>query len=163
VNPSERAFLILLVVLLLALAGYFAWRQIQTLRSLRSQPADDQSYLRRQAIRRLICCALMLVLAGLLAGSFLLEPIYQEMRREIAQQPPGAPVREEHRDFARFFTAYWGAALCVLFVLLLLAGVDFWAIARFGVRHRRQLQADHRAELQAELARFRRRHNGNGE
>jgi hypothetical protein len=165
VSSSELAFVLVLTALLLGLAGYFGWRQVQTLRSLRSQPADDRPFLRRQAIRRLVCSALMLVLAGLLVGSLLIEPSYQEMAAKHKRQPPQGPeaVAQEDWDFARFFAAYWMAALLVLFVLLLLAGADFWAIARFGARHRRQLQADHRAGLKEELARLRRRYNGDGE
>jgi hypothetical protein len=69
---SEYVFGLLLVVLLLGMAGFFAWRQILTLRSLRT--ADDLSpedwhYSRTQAWRRLLCSALMLVLAVLLAFS----------------------------------------------------------------------------------------------
>jgi hypothetical protein len=107
----------------------------------------------------------MLVLAGLLVGSLLIEPSYQEMAEKLKKQQPQGPeaVAQEDWDFARFFAAYWTAALLVLFVLLMLAGADFWAIARFGARHRRQLQADHRAGLKEELARLRRRYNGDGE
>jgi hypothetical protein len=165
VNSSELVFSLFLIVLLLALAGYFAWRQVQTLRGLRAQPqpsAEDRRYLRRQAVRRLVCCALMLVLAGLLVGSVILEPRYQALTRTLEENQPAKPedVPQEDREFARFFTAYWIAALFVLFVLIALAAVDFWAIARFGMRHRRQLQADHRALLHEELARLRSRRNG---
>ncbi|HVI52708.1 MAG TPA: hypothetical protein VM661_15975, partial [Candidatus Sulfotelmatobacter sp.] len=66
-------------------------------------------------------------------------------------------------DFARFFATYWIAVLFVLFVLIALAGVDFWAIARYGARHRRQLKADHRAMLLADVARFRRQRNGDSD
>jgi hypothetical protein len=164
VNPSELAFLIVMIVLLVGLAGYFGWRQLQTLGSLRTQPAEEQPYLRRQAIRRLICCVLMLVLAGMLLGSLPLDASLQEMRRELERRPQGdEAVPEEHKDLFRLYVTYWMAALCVLFALLALAAVDFWAIARFGARHRRQLQADHRAGLKEEIARLRRRHNGNGE
>jgi hypothetical protein len=164
VNPSELAFFILLTVLLVGLAGYFAWKQVQTLRALRTQPqpsAEDRGYLRRQAVRRLVCCALMLVLAGLLVGYLMIDPHYRAMIRDLEANPPadgGVPPGD--RDFARFFAAYWVAFLFVLFVLIALAMVDFWAIARFGMRHRRQLQADHRALLHEEIARLRRRHNG---
>jgi hypothetical protein len=164
VDPSELGFLILVTVLLLGLAGYFGWRQFQTLRSLYSEPAEDRAFLRRQAVRRLVCCGLMLVLAGLFVGDLLLlEPSYQEVIRQRPQPPAGEPMSQEREDFARLFAVFWIAVLCVLFALLALAGADFWAIARFGARHRKQLQADHRAGLKEEIARLRRRHNGNGE
>src|SRR5437764_9767901 len=160
VDPAELFFLVALAAVLVGLAGYFGWRQVQTLRGLAGQPAEDRSYLRRQAVRRLVCCTLMVVLAGLLLGNIFLEPHLQEMSRQLAQQQGEAS--QENKEFARFFGVYQGAALIVLFALLLLAAVDFWAIARFGMRHRRQLQADHRASLHEEIARLRRRHNGDG-
>jgi hypothetical protein len=164
VNPAELTFSLVLAVVLLLLAGYFGWKQVQTLRGLRrssAESAEDRRYLRRQAIRRLVCCGLMLVLAGMLGGNLIIEPTFQEM---IRQPPPaGQAVSEEQKDFARFFTVYWAAFMFVLFALIALAGFDFWAIARFGLRHRRQLQADHRAILLQEVARFRRQRNGEGE
>jgi hypothetical protein len=165
VNPAEFGFSLVLVVLLLILAGYFGWRQIQTLRGLRrpsDESAEDRKYLRRQAIRRLVCCGLMLLLAGLLVGTLFLEPGYQEMTRDLERDGPEA-ASQEHKAFARFFTSYWIAILFVLFALIALAGFDFWAIARYGMRHRRQLKADHRALLHEEIARYRRQRNGEGE
>jgi hypothetical protein len=168
VNPAELTFSLVLIVLLGFLAGYFGWKQVQTLRGLRrhpDEPAADRHYLRRQAIRRLVCCGLMLVLAGLLLGNLFLDRGYREVTRALENRPPeGAnEVSQEHKDFARFFTAYWAATLFVLFTLIALAGFDFWAIARFGMRHRRQLQAAHRALLHEEVARIRRQRNGDGE
>ena len=162
-NPAELIFSLVLIVVLLLLAGYFGWRQFQTLRSLRQAPGpspEDRSYLRRQAVRRLVCCTLMVVLAGLLSGSLAIEPGYQKLRRELEPPRDAAVVPQEHKDFARFYAAYWIATLLVVFALIGLAGVDFWAIARYGARHRRQLKADHRAELHEEVARIRRQRNG---
>jgi hypothetical protein len=167
VTPAELAFHLVLIVLLLFLAGYFGWKQFQTLRGLRrsTETAEDRRFLRRQAIRRLVCCGLMLLLAGLIMGNLFLDTSYREMlqERERGRERGVEAVAEEHRDFARFFTAYWAATLFVLFTLITLAGFDFWAIARFGMRQRRQLQADHRAILHEEIARFRRQRNGEGE
>jgi len=42
----------------------------------------------------------------------------------------------------------------------MLAAVDVWAIARFGLRHHRQLQADHRDGLKRDVARLRQERNG---
>jgi hypothetical protein len=167
VTPAELIFFVVLIVLLLLLAGYFGWKQLQTLRGLRrpsSETAEDRRFLHRQAIRRLVCCALMLLLAGLLIGNLFLDSSYREMMDERKRDlERGVEASQEHKDFARFFTAYWAATLFVLFTLITLAGFDFWAIARFGLRQRRQLQADHRAILHEELARFRRQRNGESE
>jgi ABC-type Fe3+ transport system permease subunit len=162
VNPSEAAFAVVLIVVLLSLAGYFAWRQIHTLRGLRAQeglPDDDRRYVRRQAIRRLVCSVLMIAFAAFLVGSFFLEPHVQEVARHARERAEG-PQPQPVPGFVNFFALYWGAALFVLFVILLLAAADVWAVARFGLRHQRQLRDDHRAMLESQLARLRERRNG---
>ena len=71
----ELTLVCLIVVLLLALAFFFAWRQVQTLRRLRLQtelPPEDQNYYKHQSWRRLVGCALMILLAALLSGWYLL-------------------------------------------------------------------------------------------
>ena len=161
-KPAELIYLLLLIGLLVLLAGYFGGKQFQTLRGLRRQPDlsdEDRRYMRRQGIRRLVCCGLMLLLAGLLVGTLFIEPAYQEMSQRVEQGQQDAA----DKDFFRFFMAYWIAILFVVFSLIALAGFDFWAIARFGMRHRRQLQASHRAILHQEIARLRRQRNGESE
>src|SRR5204863_5194109 len=64
-----------IVVVLLVLAGYYGWRQVQALRRLRSAgdlPQEERTYIRHQAWRRLFCCGLMVLLAGMLIGSSVL-------------------------------------------------------------------------------------------
>jgi len=75
VNPNELAVILVFVAVLLGLAGYFGWRQVQTLRRLRLQtelPPEDQNYYKHQSWRRLVGCALMILLAALLSGWYLL-------------------------------------------------------------------------------------------
>jgi hypothetical protein len=166
VNPSELAFGAVVVLVLLFLAGFFAWRQIRALRSLRTQPElsrEDRRYVRSQAWRRLLCSALMLILAGLLVGSFFLEdPLQRVSAQRAAQTAQGGPaeVQPAHKVFLQQFTTYWIVVLLVLLLMLLLVAVDVWAIARFGARHHRQLRADLQATLASEVARLRRRQNG---
>lgn len=161
---GEFAFVVLLVLVLVGMAVYFGRQQLQTLRRLRAEPAtpkEDGRYLRRQAGRRLLCCALMAALAGLMIGYFFLYPRYQEIIAQRAGREQ-APTDEENA-FLRFWAVYWISTLFLVMVLIFLAAVDFWSIARYGMRHRRQLQATHRAELEDQLARYRSRRNGNGE
>jgi hypothetical protein len=163
VNPGEFSFTLSLIVVLLALAGYFGWRQIQALRALRTQPElarEDRRFARRQALRRLVCCVLMVIVAGMLVGWFALHPQYREVSRQLEERGPNAERTPEQKAFLQFFAAYWIVALFLLFLIIFLAAVDFWAIARFGLRHHRQLQADHRAEIEEEVARLRARRNG---
>jgi hypothetical protein len=167
-NPVEFVSCAALVVMLLGLAVYFAWRQRQTLKSLHTQPnlsAEERRYLRNQAWRRLVCAGLMVVFAGLLAGWFFLEPPV----RRLANQGEAAkaadqerPLNPDEKRLVHQFTFYWIGALLVLMALLALAAMDLWAIGRFGLRQQRQIQADCRAMLESHAARLRSQRNGHG-
>jgi hypothetical protein len=166
VNPVEFALTSVLVVLVAGLSGYFGWRQWGTLRRLRAEPdlpAEERCYLHNQAWRRLVCCALLLVIAGFLVGWFFLEADYRAIRaqaQERAERKEDKELTADQQRFLRFFTFYWGVALGLLLVVLSLAALDLWAIARFGLHKHRQLQADHRALMEEHAARLRSRRNG---
>jgi hypothetical protein len=156
VNGAEVGFTVVLVAVLLGLAVYFGRHQFRTLRALKTPEiasADERRYLRSQALRRLFCSGLMVLFAALLAGGLFLWNEYHALE-EQAQQT------EEQKDFFRFLITYYAGALLILMLLLALAAIDFWATARFGLRQHRQLQADHRALLQQDVARRRRDRNG---
>ena len=82
--------------------------------------------------------------------------------------PPAAPVAmkpsiEEtpaEEEFTRIYAIYWGIVLLLLLAIVILAGIDFFAIRRFGLRHYRQIQADRRAMIEGELSRIRSQRNG---
>jgi hypothetical protein len=161
-NPKEIIFGGILAAVLLGLAGYFAWRQKNTLGKLREQDLDpeDRLYIYRQVQRRLLCSVLMVVLAGMLVGWFFLE---SQVRSEVAGvqkvDEPGPPDAER-RNTIRVFTFYWIAFLLVLLVILFLAAGDLLATARFGLRQQRRLEAERRTVLESETARLRRERNG---
>ena len=168
-NPDELGLRLIFVAVLLGLAAYFGWRQVQTLRKLASQEvgdAEDRRYLRTQAYRRLFCSGLMVVFAGLLVGWIFLDERYREIHAQAQQAQPGAgdgsgtTLTEEQKDFVRLFSVYWIVALLILLVLVALAAVDFWAIARYGWSQHRRLQADHRALLAEQVARRKQERNG---
>ncbi len=155
-DPAELAFMMVLIVLLLAVAGYFGWRQVQTLRGGGGAPGDERRYAVRQAWRRLFCCGLMVLVAVMLGGWFFLDPDF----RALHARAQADPLTAADKDFTRFMAVYWGVVLLAVFALLALAAADSLAIARFGMRQRRQLQADHRAQLEEQLARLRQQRNG---
>ena len=166
-DPAELAYFGAVVVpVLVGIAVFFGWRQLSLLRSLRTRTdlgPEDRAYLHAQGWRRLVCSALLLVLAALLAGSFLLEGRREQVHEERVAQTAhdrSAPIQPEHRAFLQAFTAYWIVMLLVLMVLLALAFADVRAIARFGERHRRQLREDLQATLASEIARLRKQGNG---
>jgi uncharacterized BrkB/YihY/UPF0761 family membrane protein len=168
VEPAEFAFGVVLVLLLVGLAGYFAWRQRATLRELREHPempAEDRRFLRNQVIRRLLCSALMVVLAGMLVGWYFMAPTFSELFQQGREAWAAAEEQvftERQEDFRRRMVAYWCVALLVLFAIIAVAGADAWAIGRYGLRHRRQLR-DERQQTLLELEAARRRHQGNGQ
>jgi hypothetical protein len=167
VSAPEIIFTAVLIVVLVGLAGYYAWRQVQALRGLRRQenmPPDDRRYVRNQAWRRLACSGLMVVFAGLLAGWFFLGPVVENniARGDAAraEQSEGPVFGAAEKPFVRFVIAYWIIALLVLLGMVILALCDILAIRRFGARHFRKLQADRRAMIERQAARL--RHEGNG-
>jgi hypothetical protein len=163
---SELIYVILMVVLLVGMAGYVGWRQWQTLRRLPQQSLsrDEYRYYRTLALRRLVGSVLMVVLAGLLVGSYWLgqERQAQEMsqRNQGEGEPTDAPLNEAEKQFLTQYSTFWIVFGLVLLSLVALAFMDFWTIHRFARRHIRQLQADRRAMIAREVAEYRRQRNG---
>jgi hypothetical protein len=134
---------IVLAAGLLGVAGLFAWRQKRALVALREQDiqtAADRRYHRNQSRRRIAYCVLMTLCAVMIAGWFVFE---DELRRS-----------------AEWSVLYWIAVLLLVLAILLLAAFDFWAIARYGLRHHHQIQADRQAMLEVQAARLRQQRNG---
>lgn len=167
---SQLTFIILLVAALVGLAVYYAWRQVRALRALplSEEPAEDRDYIRRQAWRRLVGCALMLLFAGLFIGWFALG--LDDLASELGKQGEAAAAGgvkpemnpEQKRTFS-FISYYLIAALVVFFLLIITAGLDVLAIRRFGRRHLRQIQEDRRAMIERQAARMRSQRNGHAE
>jgi hypothetical protein len=169
IGPGESIYAALIVIALFGLAAYFAWRQCKALRDLPRQQdlsVEDRRYLRGQALRRLVSCGLMVILAGMLVGSYLLE---QERRagelggRAAAASGESQPDRKlnpEQKRFLNQYSTFWIIFSLLLFGLVSLAFIDVLAIRRFWLRNYRQIQADRRAMIEREVARFRSQRNG---
>jgi hypothetical protein len=164
----EMIFAGLIVVVLISVALYYGPRQWQTLGKLRTESnldAADRRYIRRQAWRRLINSALMLLLAALLVGSYIVGQERQaaEMGARAANRPDNAasagPSAEQERFLNRYSTT-WILIGLLLLAILCLAFADLWAIRSFGIRHYRKIQADRREVIQREVARLRSQRNG---
>ncbi|HWY85354.1 MAG TPA: hypothetical protein VNX28_01450 [Gemmataceae bacterium] len=156
-NISELLFGILLVVALVGLASYFAYRQFQTRRAVaqdRAMPLDERGFLIRQSRRRLICSVLMFLFAGLLVGWFFIEPNVRDLKAADIREPGDTPPVVE------LVAYYWITALLLLFGILALAGMDFFATARYGLRQKKLLEVEHRTALEIDAARLRRERNG---
>jgi len=165
VASHQIVFGVILIVLLLAMAGFYAWRQGRTLGGLRQDDLEPQErrYLRNQAWRRLVGSALMVVLAVMLAAHFVLEEQANKLVTEgesNQQQGIKRPLHQEEAQFVNFYRNFWGFFVLVLFALIIFAGWDYVAIRTYGKRQYRQIQADRRAMIESELARLRSQRNG---
>lgn len=157
----------LLVVLLVAMSGFFLGRQLQVLRDLRRTGAateDEERRLRRQTYRRLVCSSLLLLLGFLLAAAllFLEAPAQQLADERTAQDAAGqkAELTDAQRDFARLYSAFWVGFLLILMAVVFIAAFDLWATRRHALREHRQIQADRRAMLEQQINRLRREGHG---
>jgi ABC-type Fe3+ transport system permease subunit len=156
----------LLVVLLLAVAGFYAWRQVLLLRRLRRRedlPSEEDSFLRRQAWRRLINSGLMVVLAGLLAFSLVhlegrVGKVAQEREHFTKENAPA--FTEQEKELLRAWGWLQVAILLVLLTVLFLAAVDLFSTRRYARRAFRKLQADRRAMIERQATRLREERNG---
>ena len=151
-----------LVVILLGVPAYYIRKQLQTLRKTAGSAEAHSSegvYLRRQAWRRLVCSGLMVLLAVLLAGALL---YLEGPAQQLADQ--GADVAEapENRAFVNFYSYYWIVFLLVLLALVVLAGIDFWAVRRFGLRELKRIQDDRRAMIARQSALLRQKREQEG-
>jgi hypothetical protein len=169
VEPNQIVFTSLLIVILLGLAGFSVWRQWQTRQSLHGEinlSLEDRLFVQRQFRRRLACAGLMVLLAGLLALSFVLEgPANQLVAQGEAARARGGELQElnpEQERFLHLWSGFWIVALLVLLGIIVLAGLDLRAIRRYGQRHLRQIQADRRTMIEHEIARVRSQRNGHG-
>ncbi|MBX9678303.1 MAG: hypothetical protein K2X38_06030 [Gemmataceae bacterium] len=154
-NPLELAVGGTLAFVLVALAIFLGTRVKATKQSLRERTdiaTDERIYLHSQIRRRTWCVVLLVGLALLLIGNFLLEPAFRDLAPEGDQK-----MTEAQRSKVSLFVFYWGTAVAMLFMLLGAALFDAIATAKFGMRQHRQLEETHYQELQAEAARIRQR------
>lgn len=165
-SQPQVFFTVLLVAVLLGLAGYYAWRQRQTLRRLRENddlPADERRWLHNQARRRLVGSVLMVIFAGLLVGSFLIEGRAQELanRTDAARERNEEIVLDDDdRRFRNIWAIYWIVLLVGVLAMLGLAAYDFWATRNYGLKNYLRIQTDRRAMIAREIAMRRRDRNG---
>ncbi len=146
-----------LAVLLVAIALYYGWRQLQSMRALSRDvnvSFNERMYLVRQATRRVSISVLMLVIAGFLVAWFFLD--HSGMPPEDFAQGD-RPMTASEKDAVRFVGLYWISTLLVVFVIIVLAIFDLWATARFGYERRKRLEEARQAALAAELAQLRQR------
>jgi MFS family permease len=156
VNYPELFFGFILVIALLGLGGFFILRQFK----VRYELARDQSissvekrFLTRQSRRRLICSVLMVLLGGFLIGWYFIESKIPELKLAPEREPGATP------HIIHLVAYYWITVLLVLFGIIALAGIDFFATARYGMHQKKLLEIERRTILEIETARLRERRN----
>jgi hypothetical protein len=157
VDWSQIVFGSVLVAVLLLLSGTYGRRQLVALRRLRDEtlPAEEARHERAKAIRRLVSCALLLVLGLLLAGVLLWpEPAMQSIIDEYkgVAAPEYTP---EQKQMIRVWGGTWIAILVLLLIVVALAAADLWSTRGHALRQFRKLQADRRAMIQRQSGRLR--------
>jgi hypothetical protein len=154
----------LIVVALVGLALFFGRQQRQSLRWLTEQQElqpEDRRYHRRQAWLRLVNCGLMLLLALLMAGYYLLG-LNARVNELVAMGPVNAPenLNLEQKQARWWFGAVTFSMLVLLMTIVFLVAIDIWSIRRYGRRHMRQIDADRRAMVEDQLERYRSERDG---
>ncbi len=135
------------------------WRQRRALARLAARrvvPSDERAYLRGQARRRLAVAGVLVVIGGMIGGSFLsgMEARADAIgdRGAAAGDGPRPPADPDDKAFFRFYTGYWIAVVVLVFAAGCLAVADFWATRRFWLRAYVQIRDDHNARLRRDLA-----------
>ncbi len=146
----------LLVLVLLASAGWTWVRQRALLGELKGDEGDEAKHLRRRAWRRMVCGILMALLGVMLAGVLL---FLEDPAQKLADEGPVAASEPDQRGFVKLYGWSWVAILLLMLALVVLAGIDLWAVWRHGLRQMKQLQQDRRDMIAHEAAHLRRRRN----
>jgi hypothetical protein len=97
----------------------------------------------------------MVILAGLLIGSYLLGQERRATELIKAERPaPAAATSDEQKRFVNQYSLFWIVFSLVLLGLVWLAFIDLWAIRRYAMRQYRQIQEDRRDMIEREVARL---------
>jgi hypothetical protein len=151
---------LLCVLALVAGTVGFGWQQLKLLRRPPGGgqlTAEDRAYFRRQVLRRLVGCGLMLVLAVMLGFFLVAMPgLDQLVDRGAAARAAGEQLTPEESDYVWFCFLFVGAIMLVVMALLGVALVDLKEIRRYGMRHRKRIRDDREAMLRRQLPILRR-------
>jgi uncharacterized membrane protein SpoIIM required for sporulation len=151
----------------IGLAGYFARQQLRALKRLRQAESihpEERRYQRLHAGRVFVCCLLMLLVAGMVGGWYVLglDAKYDELRQQASTQAdnPQQRLDPDQERWLTFFAFYWIVVILFALGMMYIGLMDYWAVRRFSLRQTRQLQADRRAMLERQIALMRTERNG---
>jgi hypothetical protein len=150
--------LLTLAVLLAGIAVVSLRNQLRTWRLLRtgSLASDDRRYLRGVCQRRTLNAVSLLVLAGMLAGSYFTGGMDELVRiARLGQQDPPEKPTDADRETVRSLAMYWIVVLGLLFFIIVVAIADYAATALYGRQQLRRIQHEQRDLLERDLAVYR--------
>ena len=162
-DPTTLALALAVGLIALGLtSGVLQVRGLRRLAARKHVPSDELTYFRSRYRRRLLTGTILVVIGGLIAGSYLsgMERQADELKPEpqpadVADAGPAAEKPEmtpEQKRFVRFWGAYWIIVVVLVFALLVLAVTDAWATRRYWLARLRQLREDHQTKLRRDLA-----------
>ena len=155
---------LLLATALLLVGLLTALRQQRALQALRDEPylaSEDRVYRRGQALRRLVTSGLLIVIGGMIAGYYLsgmdarMDAIPARNKDDAPLDGEPDPQAEADKQFTKFVGFYWIGIMGLVFAVVCLAVMDFWATRKYYMARYKELKADHEAKLQRDLAVFR--------
>lgn len=144
---TEAVFGAILVAVLFGAAVAFALAQRHTLRRSVHLPEAERGFERRRAIRRLVGCALMMLMATLIVFQYILWENYLR-----ALEPP---IAEENRIYYRLWGYSWVVILISLLSALFLAAYDALASRSHLLNQYGRMAEERRAMVQRQAERLR--------
>jgi hypothetical protein len=128
------------------------WRRLRT----EAMASDDRRYLRGVCQRRTLNAALLLILAGLLAGAYFSGGLADLVRlARQGQADPPIPMTDADREVVRSLALYWIVVLALLFFVIVVAVADSVAVSLYGRQQLRRIQHEQRDLLERDLAMIR--------
>ena len=140
-------------------AGYRQVSAIKRARSERFMAEEDRRYIRRQAKRRLVISALLLIEGGMLSTYYLsgmdarMDAIPERNKAEV--QASADEVQDQDKRFTRLVAFYWIAVVLILAVFVGVTVIDVWATRKYWMTRYWEIKAEHEAKLQRDLAVYR--------
>jgi H+/gluconate symporter-like permease len=144
---TEAVFGAILVAVLFGAAILFAWAQRATLRRAVHLPEAERRFERRRAFRRLIGCALMMLMAVLIVFQYLLWETYLK-----GLEPP---IAEQDRIYFKLWGYSWVVILVSLLTALFLAAYDALANRAHLLGEYSRIAEERRAMVQRQAERLR--------
>ena len=154
---------LLLAAFLLLLGIGAGYRQVSALKRARSErfmAEEDRIYIRRQAKRRLVISALLLI-EGMMLSTYYLSGMDARMdaipERNKAEAHGSADEvqTQDDKKFTRLAVIYWIAIVLILAVFVGMTVVDVWATRKYWMSRYWEIKAEHEAKLQRDLAVYR--------